>query len=697
MIRQCTPCSIIGLILLNASFSHAHDVDYLFSLPLEKLQEIEVQVASKTKESWLTSSGTVYVIDRKDIKNYGWRDLKEILSAAPNMDMLYQYSWLSGGQRGFTGNRSGTLLMIDGREVQNLLANEAFIMNNFPAHRIERIEILQGTNSTLYGGNATQGVINIISRLGSEKSTIEAGIIIGEVNTKQANGLITGQYNEFKYGISASAFQSDLDYDNLKSFVFNDSEFSRNPILDQIRNRDPNRFKNKEKNLTFDFNIQYHNSYAGVNLSQMENMSGIERIAYDFGFGDDSRRGYTLTYLGQEFDATDALSGFVELSVFREYKKKFRLKAENEETATSFDDLVLFTEREDIGPSYRYRLRSQWQYDPGHSEVWVFGYDGWRTDIGSKVRYVDTGTGTEKVIPDTWPTEKEVSDKHALYGQYSKTWTINQTSMVKMTSGLRYNQQELTDNAWLPRLSTVYQSSAHHIWKITYGEAFRPPTIFEFELVEDQSLESQTMKMIELNYTHTQTFRDIEWVNIAVLYQMEAKNFYQKVFDEERNVWQTIVSGENTVEGFENQLKWQGHSIFGFFSLRYLDADKTTVGNRTELLDLPKTKVKLGLGYTWTHRWSTSVFINHWSKTFTEANTIDGNTTAIQRIPSWQTLNVNIAANDWQLSGNTRLDMNLYIENVLDKTYYHSNPRGTSPYQFIQPPRNVRLQLELSF
>ena len=74
----------------------------------------------------------MYVVSRDEISNYGWRDLKEILASIPNMDYFYQWSWLPGGQRGFTGNMSGTLMLIDGREVQNLLANEAFIMNNFP-------------------------------------------------------------------------------------------------------------------------------------------------------------------------------------------------------------------------------------------------------------------------------------------------------------------------------------------------------------------------------------------------------------------------------------------------------------------------------------------------------------------------------------------------------------------------------------
>ena len=72
----------------------------------------------------MDSPGTVYVITQDDIKKYGWRDLKEILASIPNLDYFNHWNWLPGGQRGFTGNFAGTLLLIDGKDVQNILAND---------------------------------------------------------------------------------------------------------------------------------------------------------------------------------------------------------------------------------------------------------------------------------------------------------------------------------------------------------------------------------------------------------------------------------------------------------------------------------------------------------------------------------------------------------------------------------------------
>lgn len=668
-----------------------------FDLPLEQLIKLNVSVASKTSEPWLGASGTVYVFQRDEIKRYGWRDLKEILSVIPNMDMFYQWSWLPGGQRGFTGNMSGTLLLIDGREVQNLLANEAFIMNNFPAHRIERVEVLQGTNSTLFGGNAAQGVINIITRLSSESDATEIGGLVGESNTRQVHGLVNKQIGDWKYGVSTSYFESDLDDSQLKEFVFDDQRFSRDPELNAIRSHYRSRFLNQEKNLTFDAKISKGALYAGTNLTQTENNSGIERVAYDFGQGDDSKRGYTLVYLGHSFKPTDRLEGFVEYSYFREYKEKDRLKAENANSAETFSDLTLYTEREDIGPSTRNRIRSQWQYNTGDEENWVFGYDGWHTDIGSKVRYIDTGNGTQKVIPDSWPTDKEKSDTHAIYTQYSTQWSLPDDNTLKFTGGIRYSDQDFTNEAWLPRLSLVWKSESDSYWKLTYGEAFRPPTIFEFDGVDDESIESQTMKMLELNHSRACHWLGVKWVNISALYRMKAENFYQKVFDVDLGFWRTDVSGEHSVNGFEELLKWQSKQWNGFVGYRFVDPDKTTTSGQTKVLDIPQSKLKIGLGYDFDDHWSLNFFLDHWAKTYTEANNINGIDTTIEAIPSWQTLNVNLASSHWRFSEDTQLDVSFYIENLFNETYYHSNARGANPYQFIQPSRNARLQFLVSF
>lgn len=675
-------CTLLAPIVLS------QEKDELFDLSLTQLLELEVSVAARKKEPWLTSSGTVYVVHRNDIENYGWRDLKEILASIPNMDYFYQWSWLPGGQRGFTGNMSGTLLLIDGREVQNLLANEAFIMNNFPASRIERVEVLQGPNSTLYGGNAAQGVINLVTRLHQDENEISA--LAGEADTRHANLLLNHKAGDFRFALNASYFSSAQDYSELREFLSGDEGFSRNLSRDPLREHNPNRIRNDENNFTLDVHLSHPVFYLGTNISRAENVSGIEAVTFDYYTGDDSRRGYYHYYVGNKATPFTNWQVNTELNYFREYKEKDRLQTIIPDDAQSFDDLTLFNEQEDIGPSDRIRFKTQWQYQASEDQDWVFGYDAWRTHIGRKIKYRQTDDGVVLFTPDAWPEDKEKSDKHALYSQFSQAWNWQQQSL-KLSMGLRYNKQDFTNSAWLPRMSLVYQTSAHQAFKLTYGRAFRPPSIFEFDLVIDDTIESQTMEMQELNWSRMWRGSGFEVTNSASVYHMQAKNFYQKILDPEDGIWRTLVNGEQSVSGVENQLQWHTNRWEGQLGLRYVNPDKTQVGQRSEVLNIPKYKIKFGLVYHFNQAWRIAGFVDHWASNYTEANRFEMEGTEIIKIPSWSTLNFNLFRKGRDFS------YGLYIENLFDKTYYHGNARGTSPIRYIQPPRNLRLYVKYHF
>lgn len=453
--------------------------DDLLNLSLEELLNVKVTVAARRAEPWLSAAGTVYVIKREDIVRYGWRDMKEILQSVPNMDFFYQGAWLPGGQRGFTGNMSSTLLLIDGREVQNLLANEAMINNNFPAERIERVEVLQGANSTLYGANAAQGVINIITRHGQADapSVTEIGVRIGEVDTRELTFLRRDQWRDLQYGISGSYFRSDLNYPEIARFVADTERYSRNPALDRVRDRDPSHFRNDENSWTLDGILRWRGAYAGFNLTGVENLSGLEKVKPDYN-GVVARRAYANWFAGYEWSPSERWHGSVEASQFRERKEADRQRILNLATATSYDDLQIEVQQEDITPSFRWRLRSQLSYRPSDATEWTAGYDGWNQNMGSRVVYSLDSTGQRVATVTTgWPTDKETSTQQALYAQYAHQWNLpdNWGDSLKLTGGIRYHRQDFTSSAWLPRLSLVYQPDRLSAWKLTYGKAFRPP------------------------------------------------------------------------------------------------------------------------------------------------------------------------------------------------------------------------------
>lgn len=102
----------------------------------------EVFSASKLIENRNLAPATVYVITEEDIISNGYTDLKDILENTAGITVIDPNFFVFGGQRGYVGNFSQTLLLINGREVQNLIAAETFISYQFATHNIKQVEII---------------------------------------------------------------------------------------------------------------------------------------------------------------------------------------------------------------------------------------------------------------------------------------------------------------------------------------------------------------------------------------------------------------------------------------------------------------------------------------------------------------------------------------------------------------------------
>jgi len=150
----------------------ADPIDALSRMSLEDLAKVEVTSVSKSAQSLATAPASIYVITREDILRAGVLSIPEALRLAPNM----QVTQLSSrdyqiGARGFAGapdsqNFSNKILiLIDGRSVYSpLFSGIEYDMQDVLVDEIERIEVISGPGATLWGANAMNGVINIITR-----------------------------------------------------------------------------------------------------------------------------------------------------------------------------------------------------------------------------------------------------------------------------------------------------------------------------------------------------------------------------------------------------------------------------------------------------------------------------------------------------------------------------------------------------
>lgn len=141
--------------------------DELADLSLEQLGNIVVTSVSRREQSLGSAAASVYVISAEDIRRAGVTSLPEALRLAPNLQVARtdtnQYAISSRGFNNPTANR--LLVMIDGRTIYSPLFSGVFWdVQDVMLQNIERIEVISGPGATLWGANAVNGVINIITR-----------------------------------------------------------------------------------------------------------------------------------------------------------------------------------------------------------------------------------------------------------------------------------------------------------------------------------------------------------------------------------------------------------------------------------------------------------------------------------------------------------------------------------------------------
>ena len=164
----------------------------LADLSLEQLSDIVVTSASRREQRVADSPSSIYVITSEDIRRSGVRTLPEALRLAPNLQVARadanQYAITARGFGNVLANK--LLVMIDGRTVYSPLFSGVFWeARDIMLEDIDRIEVLDGPQATLWGTNAVNGVINVITKAAS--ATQGTLLAIGGGNT---GGVVAARY-----------------------------------------------------------------------------------------------------------------------------------------------------------------------------------------------------------------------------------------------------------------------------------------------------------------------------------------------------------------------------------------------------------------------------------------------------------------------------------------------------------------------
>src|SRR5688572_30834193 len=182
----------------------------LSELSLEELSNIEITSVSKRVERLSDAPTSIFVITAEDIRRSGATRLPEALRLAPNLQVAQAYAnAYTMSARGFNSNSANKLLVLmDGRSVYSpLFAGVFWDVQNVMLEDVERIEVISGPGGTLWGVNAVNGVINVITRAAGARrgNLLAAGVGNQEARASVRHGGRTG--GGLDYSVYASAFR----------------------------------------------------------------------------------------------------------------------------------------------------------------------------------------------------------------------------------------------------------------------------------------------------------------------------------------------------------------------------------------------------------------------------------------------------------------------------------------------------------
>ncbi len=232
---------LFGIILImfstniNAQENETTNDDDLFELDLEALMNMDIVSASKKVESLFDSPLSSSVITKDEIRNSGSTTIAEALRLVPglivrektngNFDVhIRGYENIPPNNKVNYSDNSITLVMIDNRIVYNYFQGGTF-WETLPIsiYDIERIEIIRGPSSALYGPNAVSGVINILTSQQTEKGiSVFANLQAGNLNTKTATASVGYGFSEkFKMKFSGNYQFRDRTQDEYYIYRYN--------------------------------------------------------------------------------------------------------------------------------------------------------------------------------------------------------------------------------------------------------------------------------------------------------------------------------------------------------------------------------------------------------------------------------------------------------------------------------------------
>lgn len=486
---------IVGIVALLGSALPARgaedstDLTKLKSLSFEEIMEIKIPTvygASKHEQKITDAPSSVTIVTREEIQAHGHRTFAEILRSVRDFyvtnDRNYGYIGVRGVNRpGDFGGR--VLILIDGLRSNDAIYDAAGVLTDFPidVDMIERVEVIRGPGSALYGNNAFFAVINVITRTATDLNGAEVSTEIGSF---EARKLRFSYGRVFKTGLSlllTGTFFDSAGNDRLYFKEFDQPENNRGIAP----GRDDDSFASVGLTLSYkDFTLQ---------SGYVSRRKDVPTASFGTVFNDP--RYYTLDQ-----------RSFTRLTYAHEFEQEWTVRADVHWNSYYYiGDYPYLAAEGDPG-------RVTINRDVNNTQWWGAELQiskqlaTHRLTMGSAFQdNVKLMLANYDVSPrfDTLRIDIATSN----FGLYLQDeWAI--TRKLSLNAGLRYDWFEAFGGTFNPRGALIWQPSQKTTLKLLYGQAYRAPNTFESLYYQaNPDLEPERVKSFELALEQAVTSR----------------------------------------------------------------------------------------------------------------------------------------------------------------------------------------------
>lgn len=416
-------------------------------------QEIpSVHGASKYEQKVSEAPASVTIVTADDIRRFGWRTLADALRSVRSLYTTYDRIWTYLGVRGFgrpEDFNTRVLLLVDGFRINNNSYDMAYIGNGFilDIDMVDRIEVIRGPGSSLYGTNAFFAVINVITKNGRQLKGSEFSASAASFDTYKGR-LSYGNRTEGGLEVLLSASYSDSRGQRLYFSEYDDPA-TNNGVSER---GDYERVGNLLAKV----------SLRGLSLSAgaVSREKGIPTGFYDTVFGDrrtrvhDPSQAFVNAAWDHEIDARSKITlraGYNSYTYRADYQYPAYLN-KDEGFGRWWTSEALYTRR--IGTDHKLVAGVEYQRNARQDQKSVNDY----------------GDHTSVVVSD-----RRRSSRWAVYLQ--DEYRLREGLLLN--AGIRYDWYQAFGGTTNPRLALIYGGVDHTAVKFLYGKAFRAPNVYE--------------------------------------------------------------------------------------------------------------------------------------------------------------------------------------------------------------------------